>query len=84
MKKDLKTEKTFTVDEVAKILFDALGDDCACNFNGIDEWLPCVCKYKEHCVTGDCNCWKEYLLNLDKKDEFERLGFDIFWEKYGD
>lgn len=85
MKKDLSLEKIFSVDEVAHILLDAFGDDCACNFNGIDEWLPCVCKHKEHCLFDDsCSCWKEYLLNLDKKKEYEELGFDKFWEKHGD
>ena len=30
----------YTDHEVAVILADAFGDDCACNFNDNDEWLP--------------------------------------------
>ena len=33
----------YTAHEVAVILADAFGDDCACNFNDIDEWLPFKC-----------------------------------------
>lgn len=56
--------KVFTIDEVAEILYELFGDDCACNYNGIDEWLPMRCAYsetecpnpKEHLA-----CWKQYL-----------------------
>lgn len=57
----------WTTEEVAEILFDAFGDDCACNFNGIDEWLPERCKYTQ--ITDECpnpkekhGCWMQFLL----------------------
>ena len=57
----------WTTEEVAEILFNAFGDDCACNFNGIDEWLPERCKYTE--IADECpepkekhGCWMQFLL----------------------
>lgn len=56
----------YTTEEVAEILATAFGDECACNYNGIDEWLPLICKYV---ATGDCphpkdkhGCWIQYLV----------------------
>ena len=37
-------DRTYTAHEVAVILADAFGDDCACNFNGNDEWLSYLCE----------------------------------------
>lgn len=57
----------WTTEEVAEILFNAFGDDCACNFSGIDEWLPERCKYTE--IADECpnpkekhGCWMQFLL----------------------
>lgn len=57
----------WTTEEVAELLFNAFGDDCACNFNGIDEWLPERCKYTE--IADECpepkekhGCWMQFLL----------------------
>jgi hypothetical protein len=57
----------WTTEEVAELLFNIFGDDCACNFNGIDEWLPERCKYTE--IAGECpnpkekhGCWMQFLL----------------------
>ena len=57
----------WTTDEVAEILANLFGDECACNFNGIDEWLPERCKYSE--IKEECpnpsekhGCWKQFLL----------------------
>lgn len=36
----------YTANEVAGIIADLFGDTCACNFNGIDEWLR-----------SSANCW---------------------------
>ena len=59
--------KKWTTEEVAEILFNAFGDDCACNFFGIDEWLPERCKYTE--IADECpepkekhGCWMQFLL----------------------
>ena len=57
--------------EVACIIADLFGDTCACNFNGIDEWLPQYCDFAEkECpnVVGVA-CWEQYLKNLDKKQK---------------
>ena len=50
--------------EVAELLRFTFNDDCACNYNGNDEWLPLKCKYGE----TDCpmpkerlGCWKEFV-----------------------
>lgn len=55
--------------EVACILADVIGDVCACNVNGNDEWLPQYCDFAEReCpnVVGVA-CWEQYLKYLDKK-----------------
>ena len=65
----------WTTEEVAEILFNVLGDDCACNFNSISEWLPERCKYTE--IADECpnpkekhGCWMQFLLQggADMKD----------------
>ena len=66
------------VDKVAEMLRLSFGDDCACNFNGNDEWMWEKCKYAE----SDCpypkdelGCWKEFvkhfLAKMDGKGEGE-------------
>ena len=55
--------------EVACIIADVIGDACACNVNGNDEWLPQYCDFAEkECpyVIG-VTCWEQYLKHLDKK-----------------
>ena len=39
----------YTANEVAGIIADLFGDTCACNFNGIDEWLPFKCELLDSC-----------------------------------
>lgn len=34
---------------VACLLAEVFGDTCACNFNGIDEWLPKKCEVIDSC-----------------------------------
>ena len=60
----------YTAHEVAVILADAFGDDCACNFNGNDEWLPYLCELQEACP-HPCGvaCWEQYLKYKDRKEE---------------
>ena len=57
----------WTTEEVAEMLFILFGDECACNYNGIDEWLPERCKYTE--IAEECphpkekhGCWMQFLL----------------------
>lgn len=60
-------EGKWTTEEVAELLFNLFGDECACNYNGIDEWLPERCKYTE--IADECpnpkekhGCWMQFLL----------------------
>ena len=47
---------------VACLLADVFGDKCACNFNGIDEWLPEKCEVIGTCPDpGGVVCWEQYL-----------------------
>ena len=39
----------YTANEVAVIIADLFCDDCACNFNDIDEWLPFKCELLDAC-----------------------------------
>ena len=66
------------VDKVAEMLRLSFGDDCACNFNGNDEWLWEKCKYAEtDCPypKEDNGCWKEFVramcAKMDGKGEGE-------------
>ena len=63
----------YTAHEVAVILADAFGDDCACNFNGNDEWLPYLCELQEACP-HPCGvaCWEQYLKYRHCKNEMEK------------
>lgn len=49
--------------KVACLLADMFGDTCACNYNGIDEWLPKKCDFANRgCpnVVGVA-CWEQFL-----------------------
>ena len=72
---NIPTADVVEVDKVAEMLRIMFDDDCACNYNGNDEWLPMLCKYAE----TDCpmpkerlGCWKEFvkhfLAKMDGKD----------------
>ena len=65
-----------SVEKVAEMLRHIFNDDCACNYNGNDEWLPMKCKYSD----TECPmpierlaCWKEFvkyfLVKMDGKGE---------------
>ena len=60
---------TYTRHEVACILAEVLGDDCACNFNGIDEWLPNCCDFTNTCCpnTVGVACWEQYLKHRETR-----------------
>ena len=62
----------YTAHEVAVIIADLFGDDCACNFNGIDEWLPLKCELLDSCPnTYGVACWEQYLKYRHCKNEME-------------
>lgn len=57
--------ESMTLEEVAALLYELTGDECACNLNGIDEWLPARCV---HSFDGTCpdpgdqlECWRQYI-----------------------
>lgn len=49
--------------QVACLLADMFGDSCACNYNGIDEWLPELCDFKDTCCPNPVGvaCWEQFL-----------------------
>ena len=54
--------KLYTVHDVAVILANAICDDCACNINSNDEWLPQLCELQEACPEPvGVACWEQYL-----------------------
>ena len=71
--------KLYTVHEVACILAEAFGDDCACNFNGNDEWLPEKCEVIDSCPEPvGVACWEQYLKYKDRKEEtLKKYGFTL-------
>lgn len=48
---------------VACLLADLFGDPCACNYCGIDEWLPKKCDFanKECPNVVGVACWEQFL-----------------------
>lgn len=55
--------------EVACILADTIGDVCACNVNGNDEWLPKYCHFADTVcpnVVG-VSCWEQFLKHYHKR-----------------
>lgn len=54
-----------TLETVAEILAEQFGDECACNVNGNDEWLPMMCHYGDACSDPPehLGCWMELLRN---------------------
>ena len=49
--------------QVACLLADMFDDACACNYNGIDEWLPNLCDFKDTCCPKPVGvaCWEQFL-----------------------
>ena len=49
--------------KVACLLAEMFDDDCACNFNGIDEWLPMRCDFAETTCPNPAGvaCWEQFL-----------------------
>ena len=47
---------------VACLLEELFDDPCACNYNGIDEWLPGKCEVIDACPNPvGVACWEQYL-----------------------
>lgn len=61
---EMPTADVVGKDKIAEMLRLMFNDDCACNYNGNDEWLPMKCKYAEtDCPTPKerLGCWKEFV-----------------------
>ena len=55
---------------VACLLADLFGDSCACNYNGIDEWLPEKCELLDACPNPvGVACWEQYLKHRAERRE---------------
>jgi len=47
---------------VACMLAELFDDTCACNYNGIDEWLPEKCEVIDACPNPvGVACWEQFL-----------------------
>ena len=64
------TVESYNRHEVASIIADLFGDDCACNFNGIDEWLWKYCDFADDECPNPVGvaCWEQYLKHRGKND----------------
>ena len=60
--------------QVACLLADLFGDTCACNYNGIDEWLPEVCDFKDTCCPNPVGvaCWEQFLKHYQDIKEIDK------------
>ena len=66
----LPSVKAYTTHEVAEIIAELFGDACACNFNGIDEWLPEHCELLDACPdTVGVACWEQYLKFRERRTD---------------
>lgn len=59
----------YTAHEVAEILAEVTGDDCACDVNGNDEWLPEFCEFSQTVCPDPAGvaCWEQWLKWRDKR-----------------
>lgn len=55
---------------VACLLAELFDDTCACNYNGIDEWLPEKCELLDACPNPvGVACWEQYLKHRAERRE---------------
>lgn len=53
---------------VACLLAELFNDDCACNYNGIDEWLPSKCELLDSCPhPAGVACWEQFLTHRKER-----------------
>ena len=56
------TQPEWNNHSVACLLAEIFDDTCACNYNGIDEWLPEKCELLDFCPnTVGVACWEQFL-----------------------
>lgn len=65
------TANAYTAHEVAEILAEVTGDDCACDVHGNDEWLPEFCEFSQTVCPDPAGvaCWEQYLKWREKRKE---------------
>ena len=58
----VQTQTEWNNHTVACLLAELFGDACACNYNGIDEWLPEKCEVIDACPNPfGVACWEQFL-----------------------
>lgn len=56
--------------KVACLLAELFDDTCACNYNGIDEWLPGKCELLDSCPNPvGVACWEQFLKHKAEEGE---------------
>ena len=65
------SQKYYIAHEVAELLAEVIGDRCACNVNGNDEWLPMVCDFGQTVCPNvyGVACWEQYLKHHGERKE---------------
>lgn len=54
---------------VACLLAELFNDNCACNYCGIDEWLPEKCELLDSCPNPvGVACWEQFLKHKAEKE----------------
>ena len=54
---------------VACLLAELFGDSCACNYCGIDEWLPEKCEVIDACPNPvGVACWEQFLTHRKERE----------------
>lgn len=63
--------KFYNRHEVAVLMAEVIGDDCACNVKNNDEWLPEYCEFSKTVCPNVCGvaCWEQYLMAREKRRE---------------
>lgn len=69
--KDAPTVDAIPIDTVAEMLAELFGEECCCNYNDIDEWLPFLCEHSDTCpdVIGTNGCWKQFIKHWRAKND---------------
>ena len=66
---EMKQKGMMTNHEVACVLSELFDDPCACNYNGIDEWLSYKCELQDDCPNPvGVACWEQYLKYRGEKE----------------
>lgn len=63
--------------QIACMLADLFGDVCACNYNGIDEWLGELCDFKDTCCPNPVGvaCWEQFLKYSQSR--YTECGYEV-------